>query len=207
MRVRAKICGLRHVAEVEAAVEAGADAIGFVFARSPREVTVEAARPLIEAVPDGVDAVAVFRRPDPAVVQALIALGIDGIQGDADAPVALPDGVYWLPALKDGPDLAARSAALPVSAVGRGLRGAILVDGPLGGGRGIQADAERVAGVAASRCVVLAGGLAPDTVGSAIARVRPFGVDVSSGVESAPGVKDTGRIRAFLAAVRATEAG
>jgi phosphoribosylanthranilate isomerase len=85
------------------------------------------------------------------------------------------------------------------------LGGAVLVDGPLGGGRGVAADTNRVAAVAQLRPVVLAGGLTPDTVGPSIARVRPFGVDVSSGVEQAPGVKDPARIHAFLQAVRAVE--
>ena len=203
--MRVKICGLRRVLEVQAAAEAGADAIGLVFARSPRQVSPREARPLIEAVPDGIDVVAVFRTPDPDVLAAVLDLGIDAVQADAGWEGDLPDDVYFLPALKDGPGLEARAAALPRDPVGPGLRGAILVDGPLGGGRGIAADAARVARVARSRPVVLAGGLRPDTVGASVARVRPFGVDVSSGVESAPGVKDPARIRAFVEAVRAFE--
>lgn len=203
--MRVKICGLRRVLEVEAAVDAGADAIGFVFARSVRRVSPSEARPLVEAVPDGVDVVAVFRTPDPALLSEVLALGVDGVQADADWEPELPDDVYFLPALKDGPDLEARAAALPILASGPGLRGAILVDGPAGGGTGIAADHARVAKVARSRAVVLAGGLRPDNVGACAERVRPFGVDVSSGVESEPGVKDPERIRAFLQAVRAVQ--
>ena len=203
--MKIKICGLRRTLEVEAAVEAGADAIGFVFARSPRQITPSEARPLIEAVPDGVDSVAVFRTPDPDVLRAVLALGIDGIQADASWSGDLPSDVYFLPALKDGPDVEARAGSLPRHPTSGGLRGAILVDGPLGGGLGIEADADRVARVAKLRPVVLAGGLRPDTVGTSVERVRPFGVDVSSGVESAPGVKDPARIRAFIQAVRAVE--
>ena len=205
--VRVKICGLRRVLEVEAAVQAGADAIGFVFARSPRQVTPEEARPLVEAVPAGVDVVAVFREPAPELLADVLALGVNAVQADASWRGELPDGVYFLPALKDGPDLHERAAALPVLPTGSGLRGSILIDGPLGGGRGVRADADRVAAVAGNRPVVLAGGLRPDNVHAAIARVRPFGVDVSSGVESAPGVKDPARIHAFFEAVRAAEDG
>ncbi len=203
--MRVKICGLRRVAEVEAAALAGADAVGLVFARSPRRVSPAEARALVRAAPDGLEVVAVFRVPDPDLLREVLALGVHGVQADASWAGALPPGVYRLPALSDGPDLAARAARIPVAMAGPGLRGAILVDGPAGGGRGVPADPDRVARIARSRPVVLAGGLQPDTVGAAIARVRPFGVDVSSGVESAPGVKDIARIRAFIQAVRAAE--
>ena len=191
-----KICGLTTVTAVEQAVDAGADAIGLVIARSPRQVSLEQAALLRSAIPAGVDAVAVFRTPGPEL-EAVLGLKFDWIQTDATWEPTDLVGSRWLPALKDGPDLAGRAAALPA-----GWR---LVDGPSGGGLGIRADVQRVAAAAAEHPVVLAGGLNPDNVSSAIARVRPVGVDVSSGVESAPGIKDPMRVRAFVAAARSME--
>ena len=191
-----KICGLRTVVEVEAAVQAGADAIGLVFARSPRQVSVAEARVLRDAIPKGVEAVAVYRTPGPELHEVL-ALGFDRIQTDATWTASSLAAARWLPALSDGSDVLTRARSLP--------KGLILVDGPLGGGRGVQADADRVADVARMRPMVLAGGLSPDNVARAIAGVRPYGVDVSSGVESAPGIKDPMRVRAFVAAARSME--
>ena len=192
-----KICGLRRFDEIETAVDAGADAIGIVLAESPRRVSLDEAVALRAAIPPEVDAVAVFRRPSPEVLGAVLAAGFDTIQ--ADATWTPPDlgSARWLPALSDGPDLAVRAAGLTTET--------ILVDGPFGGGRGVPADADRVAALAAQRSVVLAGGLTPNTVGAAITRIRPHGVDVSSGVERSPGVKEPVKIRDFLAAVRAVE--
>jgi phosphoribosylanthranilate isomerase len=190
--MKIKICGLRTVSDVETAVDAGASAIGFVFARSPRQISLEEAVPLLCAVPPSVLKVAVFRRPDAGLLAAVLAAGVDVIQADADwesGGLMVP----FLPALSDGPDLAARVAATP---------GVCLVDGPRGGGAGVLPDLTRVASVAATRRVVLAGGLTPENVSDAIARVRPWGVDVSSGVEASRGRKDPERIRAFIDAAR-----
>lgn len=199
-----KICGLRRPVDLEAAVEAGADAIGLVFADSPRRVTAAEAADLMARVPPGIEVVAVFREPEPDRLRAALDLGIGWIQ--ADASWRAPAGVRWLPAFADGADLAERAGHHPTGP-GQGLSAAILVDGPVGGGRGVPPDLDRVAALAATRPVILAGGLRPDTVAAAIARVRPFGVDVSSGVESEPGVKDPARVRAFVAAARAAVAG
>ncbi len=193
-----KICGLRTVEEVTCAVQAGADAIGLVFARSPRQVTPEEAAPLVAAIPDSVACVAVFRTPADDLLREVLRLGIRVIQADASWDGELPPGVRRLPALSDSVQVGAQVAALDADWV--------LVDGPLGGGRGVPADPFRVAAVAAKHRVILAGGLRPDTVAHAIRVVRPFGVDVSSGVESAPGIKDLGKIRAFVRAARSVEA-
>ena len=190
--MKIKICGLRRVSDIDVAVAEGATAIGFVFARSPRQVSPKEASFLFDAVPAGVLKVAVFRRPDPTLLGAVLDLGVDSVQADANWD---PSGltVPFLPAVPDGPDLVERVA---------GIDGVCLVDGPRGGGMGVLADLDRVRNVAAQRRLYLAGGLTPDNVAKAIAHVRPWGVDVSSGVESSPGTKDPARIRAFIRAAR-----
>jgi len=208
MRVTVKICGLCDAAAVDAAVEAGADAVGFVLAEhSPRALTLAAAARLAARVPSGVRRIAVLGRdPDAALLAQLRALPFDAVQlyepsalGAAQlAPLEL------LPAVADGPGLLRRALA----AQGRSGRAtAIVVDGPGGGGRGRAGDHRRIAAVAWRVPIVLAGGLDPDNVGAAVAHVRPVGVDVSSGVERRPGVKDGARIRAFVAAARAAASG
>jgi phosphoribosylanthranilate isomerase len=190
--MKIKICGLRRVSDIETAVDAGASAIGFVFARSPRQVSVEEVGRLLAAVPPPVLKVAVFRRPEAALLAAVVAAGVDVIQADDgwdSGGLTLP----FLPALSDGPDLASRVADIP---------GICLVDGARGGGAGVLPDLARVASVAATRRLVLAGGLTPENVAEAIALVRPWGVDVSSGVEASRGRKDPERIRAFIQAAQ-----
>ena len=197
MRVRVKICGIVDAAGLEAAVEAGADAVGFVFyGGSPRNLCVERAAALARRVPLGVARVAVFHHPMRALVERVYAaVEPDWIQTEPAA--ALDDGPWhWLPVFHDGEMLAADVDTRPRDPV-------VLIEGPGRGGRGVAADWSRVAEIARRRRVALGGGLRPDNVADAIRRVRPYAVDVSSGVESAPGVKDPARICAFAAAVRA----
>lgn len=186
-----KICGLTTPEAVDQAVLAGADAVGFVLATSPRQVDLPTLRRLAERVPTDVIKVAVFREAPLALLPELVGV-VDVIQADAPLP-PLPEGLRGLPALADGPDLARRAAD-----AGEWL----LVDGPRGGGRGEPANWARVAVVAVGRRLVLAGGLRPENVAEAVSRVRPWGVDVSSGVERSPGDKDPARVAAFVAAAR-----
>lgn len=192
-----KICGLRTVEAVLQAVDAGADAIGLVLSPSVRQVDRATAERLLDAVPIGVLTVAVVRHPTAEELDLVDALPFDVLQGDATflGEAAIP---YW-PVFADGPDLATRIAADPR----RGLWGTVLVDGPRGGGRGEPADWVRVAGLDVPIC--LAGGLLPESVAEAIRCTGAIAVDVSSGVESAPGVKDGGRVRAFVEAARGAE--
>jgi len=189
-----KICGLRTVPDVECAIASGADAIGLVFASSPRRVSIEQAAPLVAAASGRVQVVAVFRQPEAGLLARVLALGIRVVQADAawSAPTS-----GWIPALSDGPDLAKQADRLdePV----------MLIDGPRGGGLGVQGQLRRVAAIAARRKVILAGGLHPGNIVQSIRLVGPYGVDVSSGVESAPGVKDHLKIKAFVSAVRSME--
>lgn len=190
--VRVKLCGLRTVADVEAAVVAGADALGFVLAPSVRQIDEATAARLLEAVPEGIAAVAVTRHPTPAELALVARLPFDWLQGDAafTGEAAVP---YW-PVFPDGADLAARVAA----EARRGLWGTVLVDGPRGGGRGEPADWGRIGSLDVPVC--LAGGLHPGNVAEAIRVARPVAVDVSSGIEAERGINDPRRMRAFVAA-------
>ena len=197
MTIWIKICGLNSPDALAAAVAAGADAVGFVFhATSPRNLAPAAAAALAATVPPGIAKVAVTRHPSQAEVDAIIAaLAPDLLQTDAAdfAQLELPAGLARLPVLRTGEPL---PEPLPRRCLYESADS----------GRGARAD-WRTAGALARRAeLVLAGGLTPDNVAAAIAAVRPFGVDVSSGVESAPGRKDARRIREFIAAARAAAA-
>lgn len=188
-----KICGLTDEAAVRAALEAGADAIGFVFARSPRQVTPQRAAELAAPARGRALCIAVTLHPAQRDVDAILAgFRPDALQTDAEdfASLQLPPSLARLPVLRSG------GTADAVTAHAR-----VLFEGPRSGtGRVADWDAARRV---ASRCeMILAGGLDPDNVADAIAQVRPFGVDVSSGVESAPGRKDPLRIASFVERAR-----
>lgn len=205
--VRVKICGLTTLDMVEVAVDAGAHAIGLVLSESPRRVDARRAAELFAAIPQGVERIAVLRRPGAAERALLAALSWDGVQVDAEhaRETPLPSGAFLLPSFRDGPDVLERMRSFgSLPSAPDSLRGSFLLDGPLGGGLGIEADRERARRVGATDGLrlVLAGGLTPETVADLVRVVRPFAVDVSSGVERSPGVKDAARIRDFLAAVR-----
>jgi phosphoribosylanthranilate isomerase len=189
-----KLCGLTTPEAVEVACAAGVDAVGFVFhAPSPRNLTPTQARALAAHVSRGVLRVAVTARPSEATVDAIVeALAPDVLQADADVlpTLRLPPGLATLPVFRTG---GATPAAWPARFVYEGAAS----------GRGVRADWDAARAHARAGQLILAGGLSPDTVAAAVAAVRPFGVDVSSGVECAPGVKDPARIRAFVEAARA----
>lgn len=191
-----KICGLRTPEAIAAAAEAGADAVGFVFhAASPRNVPIERARALQRAVPTGVERVAVFLHPSqPLVDEVLAAVEPDWLQTDATdlATLRIPSGQCVLPVLRTG---GGSLTGLPPRC--------LLESGRSGAGE--RADWSEAARLARLTEVVLAGGLDPRNVGDALHAVRPFGVDVSSGVERERGVKDEDRIREFIRAARAAE--
>jgi phosphoribosylanthranilate isomerase len=194
MSVFVKICGLTTPEGVAAAVKAGADAVGFVFSPSPREVTPAAARKLVAAVPRGVRRVAVFRHPPPGwIARVLRDFPADWVQSDAaDLPGADLGGAEALPVFRSGAPLPSLLPEL------------LLFEGP-DSGKGQVADWETAAALARRTRVILAGGLKPGNVIDALRAVQPWGVDVSSGVESAPGVKDPVLVASFVAAVRQVE--
>jgi phosphoribosylanthranilate isomerase len=195
-RLWIKICGLRTTAAIEAAAKAGTDAVGFVFHEaSPRNLPLDAARELQGAVPPGVERVAVFLHPPQALVDAVLELvAPDWLQLDvADlARLRLPDGQRVLPVLRSGDVIPQPPPARCLYESARS-------------GMGEAADWQAAAQLSRRTQVVLAGGLHPANVAVAVGEVRPFGVDVSSGVERERGVKDAKLIREFIRAARAAE--
>ncbi len=195
MSMFVKICGLTTPEGVAAAVKAGADAAGFVFSPSPREVTPVAARKLATALPATMRRVAVFRHPPPGWIERVLEeFPADWVQSDAmDLPGVDLGGAEALPVFRSGAPLPALLPAL------------LLFEGP-DSGAGRVADWTLAAELASRTRIVLAGGLRPANLAEALARVRPWGVDVSSGVESSPGIKDPALVMAFVAAARRAEA-
>lgn len=194
MSLFVKICGIRDLAHAEVAAEAGADALGFVFAASPRRVTPGEANAATEGLPRGVKRVAVMRHPTNDEWQRILdVFHPDALQTDIEdfASLDVPDSVARWPVVREDTDI----DELPQLFLYEGAAS----------GAGRTVDWSKAANVAKQGSMILAGGLAPDNVITAINRVRPWGVDVSSGVESEPGVKDAGKIREFISAVRATE--
>lgn len=194
-----KICGLKSAETVAAAVSAGADAIGFNFhPPSPRYLTPEDASGLAAAVPPHVLRVAVMLRPGQDEWEKVYAgFRPDCVQADADslAGLTLPPGMRTMPVYRDHEEFNPND-------VPRGTR--CLFEGSVSGS-GRRPSWELAAALARRAELVLAGGLDPGNVGEAVRRVRPWGVDVSSGVESARGVKDSARVRAFVRAARSAD--
>lgn len=209
-RVRAKICGLTTEAQVEAAASAGAAYLGFNFyPRSPRAVTPERARDLALATPPGVAKVGLVVDVGDAELDAILeAVPLDMIQlhgHEAPSRVAEIRARFGLPVMKAlGISGAADLDALPAF---EGVADQILLDAKaspgsaLPGGNGAPFDWGLLAGRAPAKPWMLAGGLTPLNVAEAVRLTGARQVDVSSGVESAPGVKDEGLVRAFLAAL------
>ena len=204
-RTRIKICGLTRGADVDAAVAAGADAIGFVFyPPSPRFVTPQRAAELARRLPPFVSAVGLFVNAPATDIEATLAavplhlLQFHGDEGEAQCRR------YRRPYLKAarvtaGLDLVQYAASYPTA---QAILLDALVEGFGGGGKTF--DWSLIPAGLGVR-VVLSGGLDAGNVGEAIRRVRPAAVDVSSGVEAAKGIKDAVKIAAFVAAVRAAE--
>jgi len=193
-----KICGLTNEDDAVHAARAGATALGVVFApSSPRCVTPDTARDIVEAVPADVPVAGVFvNAPLEEIVAVVAHSGIRIVQLHGDEPERYAAALK-MPLLRAaGVDVAVDawpSATLLLDAFTQDARG----------GTGTRVDWDRAAVVARQRRTVLAGGLTADNVAEAIATVRPFGVDVSSGVEARPGRKDPDRVSRFLERARA----
>lgn len=191
-----KICGMTTPDAIAAAVEAGADALGFVFAESPRQLTPEAAAQLSRPVRGRLRCVAVTRHPTQrAVDEILKVFRPDVLQTDAAdlAALALPATLERLPVVRSGSRAPLR------------LPPRILFEGPMSG-TGIASDWAAARRLSSRTELILAGGLDGANVAAAVAAVRPFGVDVSSGVEARPGVKNPLKIIEFVSTARAAVA-
>ncbi len=195
---RVKICGITDVQDARAAVAAGADAIGLIFAKSPRRVVVEDARRIVRSLPPVVTVVGVFRDAAPAQIEEVLArvpLDVLQLHGGESPQTCAALSRRVIKRLKvserTGVDtLRAQVAAYDVSAV--------LLDPGAGDGQPFDWTLAR----ALPGPVMLAGGLCAENVGDAIRTARPYAVDVCSGVEREPGRKDHDRMRAFVRAVR-----
>lgn len=201
-RTRVKICGITRIEDALAAVQSGADAIGLVFyPQSPRAVSIEAAREICAALPPFVATVGLFVDAEPAAVHSILrTVPLDLLQfHGAESPQYCAQFARpFLKALRmrDSTDIAEVRMQYDAAR-------ALLLDTyrpGVPGGTGEVFDWERVPPELAG-AIVLAGGLNADNVGMAIAQARPYAVDVSGGVESAPGIKDARRIEAFIDAV------
>ena len=196
-----KVCGLTQAADAVHAAEVGATAVGLVFwANSPRAVSVRQAAEIVAALPAGVTPVGVFVNAAPEMVLKTVErLGLGAVQFHGDEAPAAAAGLRC-PILRSTTlaDAARVRAAWPPDTL-------LLLDAAdpeRRGGTGTRVDWAAAAVIAEGGPVVLAGGLTADNVAEAVARVRPRGVDVSSGVEVAPGVKDRDKVARFVEQAR-----
>ena len=207
MSVNVKICGVISVSDGLAAAAAGADMIGLMFyERSPRHIPLATAIEIARALPPHVVKVGVFVNPSADAVQRAIAeCGVSLLQfhGDEPSEFCTQFGVMSLKAFRIRD--AAALAALPGYSTDAWLLDAFSPDALGGTGEqfnwDLALDAKKL-----GRPIFLAGGLTPENVAEAVRRVQPFAVDVSSGVESAPGKKDPAKVRAFITAAKSVVA-
>ena len=195
-----KIDGVTCEEDALVAGSAGADAVGFVFAESPRQMDPGAARDVAATLPDGLLTVGVFVNESPErVVQivklaGLLAAQLHGSETPEDTRwIKEQVGTVFKAFAADSPGLA-RAADYGADAV--------IVDSPVGGGSGQAYDWSLAEDVPPDVRLILAGGLTPDNVADAVRAVRPWGVEVSSGVESSPGRKDAAKVHAFVTAAK-----
>jgi len=190
---RVKICGLTRVEDAVAAERAGADAVGVVMCSdSPRSIGAGAARAVFSAVGPFTATVVVTHTADPDELDRILALRPTAVQISYPHEVPEDAGVRVIRVTGQGRPLPA------------GRADAYIVDESCGTGRPFDPAFARAFAEQSSLPVILAGGLMPENVGAAIAAVRPYAVDVCSGVETTPGVKDHGLIERFIAAAKAT---
>lgn len=202
MKTRIKICGIMRAEDARAAVRLGADAIGLVFyAPSPRNIDVEQARAIVAAIPPFVTVVGLFVDPVQDEVEAVLRrcpLGLLQFHGDETPAFCGSFGLPYIKAARVRADSDLVQYLTPYHAAQGWLLDAY--HERLYGGSGKSFDWNLIPRDLA-RPVILSGGLTPENVGAAVRQVRPWAVDVSSGVESAKGIKDAARIAAFIAGV------
>ena len=200
MAVRVKICGITRAQDLHAACAAGADALGFVFyEKSPRNLSIEAAAELVRALPPFVQSVGLFVNADPAFIRRVLeAVPLDLLQfhGDETAADCEHHGRPYIKAIRvtAGTDLLKYAADFETA---RGLLLDAYVPG-VPGGTGESFDWNLIPSTL-PKPIVLSGGLAPFNVAAAVLQMRPWAVDVSSGVEASKGIKDAHKIAQFIA--------
>jgi len=200
MAVRVKICGITRQQDLHAACQAGADALGFVFyEKSPRHVTIATAAALVCELPPFVQSVGLFVNADPALIEAVlrdVPLDLLQFHGDETPADCLRFGRPYIKAVRVNRDTDLLKCAADFDTA-RGLLLDAWVPG-VPGGTGERFDWSLIP-ADLPRPVILSGGLTPDNVAEAIQRVRPWAVDVSSGVEKEKGIKDAHKIAQFIA--------
>jgi phosphoribosylanthranilate isomerase len=194
-----KVCGITHEDDALLAVALGADALGFVFAPSRRQMRPDAVAEIVHRLPHGVVTVGVFRNERPErVVEVVNRLGLTGAQLHGHEPLS---EVRWVRKRVQFVIQAFTAGDAALGAAANGPADVVLIDSP-NPGSGRVFDWSLAEGAPGGIRLLLAGGLNPDNVGEAIRRVRPWGVDVSSGVEAAPGRKDPRKLRRFVEEAR-----
>lgn len=203
MAVRVKICGICRNEDLSTACAAGADALGFVFyAKSPRNLSIEQAASLIKALPPFVQSVGLFVDAEPGFVRALLeAVPLDLLQfhGGENPEYCRQFGRPYLKAVRVRPGVDLVKYASDFSDARALLLDAFVPGVP--GGTGERFD-WRLIPAGLNKPIILSGGLNPDNVAEAVQTVQPWAVDVSSGVESAPGIKDAAKVAAFIERAR-----
>jgi phosphoribosylanthranilate isomerase len=200
--VKIKICGITELDDARHAIDCGADALGFVFfERSPRAITRQRAQAIIAELPPFVTVVGLFVNENPKIVRE--------IADDCNLDVIQYHGDESPETLRLAPRRAIRALRIRESdtldEINRYPASGLLLDAWVTGsfgGTGVLCNWELAAKIAKKRPVILAGGLTPEIVAAAIHTVRPYGVDVSSGVEAAPGRKDQKKVAAFIKAAQ-----
>lgn len=215
-----KICGTTNLEDALLSVEAGADALGFIFAESPRRISAEQAQEMVRALPPQVEKIGVFVNADAEEIRRVVdAAGLTGVQLHGDEPASVLQevaraGVTVIKAMSAAQleamsDIAGALAGEGTAALALPqFMDALLIDsGSRGrGGTGVafawQEQRDVVRWMGENLRVIVAGGLMPANVGEAIRILEPWGVDVVSGVERAPGKKDAAKVRAFVQAAK-----
>jgi len=218
-----KICGTTSLPDAEAAVAAGADALGFIFAPSPRRIAPDVAAAIIAKLPPSVEKVGVFVNETPVRILEVVRLaGLTGVQLHGDeslefAEALFPSAVKKRPRIYRAMSMRSMFSATRDTAFLRDTTHAPAFDALLidsgsptrAGGTGLTFDWTRsqpiINGLKRRFKVIVAGGLRADNIAQAITLFRPWGVDVASGVEASPGRKDLDQLRAFIANARAAE--
>lgn len=220
MSLWVKICGNTSLADAQLAAEAGADAVGFVFAPSPRRVTLERVAVITAGLPESIEKIGVFVDADfPAIAATVEEAGLTGVQLHSPGAGELPDqlrrrfgpGLRILQVIHFSDKAAEQMQAVMASTViASNVIDGLLVDSRTAtavGGTGVAFDWQAARGQIfngqSGLKLIAAGGLTSKNIAEAITMLRPWGVDVSSGVESAPGRKDAEKVRAFIANARA----